>query len=550
MVAAAGANIGLKPRSAVAWLAVVVVGMALVAALHQQNELIMKIPFDQPPEVLAGKAREILAQIGYPERPVSQAFGFDYRLNPLRYLARLPGSPWPRLAIGRPAVMRFWYRSSPAPLAPHEVNDVIRVGQDDPADDVPGMRSVSLDPQGRLLFLQAVPPSFAEPASSPKTPDWNLLFQAAGLDLSRFQTAEPQWTPSVAYDTRAAWSGSYPEAPDIPLHIEAAGFQGKPVYFIIAGPWSKPATATQFSGDQKPPGEVVYIILQLIVMIGSIPFARYNLRLGRGDTRGAARLWLFCLAVGIAVWVIGGTHVPSVKEADLFFMAVMRALIGATSVAVTYISFEPFVRRRWPQTLISWSRLLAGAVRDPLVGRDFLVGTAVGIVLALVQAGGNVAYRLVASPAVRIGIHQTVLSGGRNMVGESLFLINDALFKGLGILFLIFLARTVLRKQWLAAGAVTLALAGIIALNEPNPVIGWPINILFFGLMVMTLMRCGLLAMVMSLFITTFAGFFPLSTDLSVWYASEIVFTIAVVLAIALFGLRTALAGQPLFSPD
>ena len=136
------------------------------------------------------------------------------------------------------------------------------------------------------------------------------------------------------------------------------------------------------------------------------------------------------------------------------------------------------------------------------------------------------------------------------MVGEGLFLINDALYKGLGILFLIFLARAVLRKQWLAAGAVTLALAGIIALNEPNPLIGWPINILFFGLMVMTLMRCGLLAMVMSLFITTFAGFFPLSTDLSVWYASEIVFTIVVVLAIALFGLRTALAGQPLFSPD
>ncbi len=550
MVAAAGANVGLKPRLAFAWLAVVILGLALVAVLHQQNELIMKIPFDQPPEVLAAKAREILAQAGYPERPASEAFGFDYRLDPLRYLARLPGSPWPRLAKGRPAVMRFWYRSSPAPLAPHEINDVIRVRQNDPPDDVPGMRTVLLDPQGRLISLQAVPPQLADAAAPAKAPDWSVLFQAAGLDMNRFQPAAPQWTPSVAFDTRAAWRGSFPEAPEIPLHIDAAAFQGKPVYFLIAGPWSKPATPEQASGDQKPPGEVVYIVLQLIVMIGSIPFARYNLRLGRGDTRGAVRLGLFCLAIGLLVWVIGGTHVPGVKESDLFFMATMRALIGAVSVAVTYISFEPFVRRRWPQTLISWSRVLAGTFRDPLVGRDVLVGTAVGIVLALIQAGGSLVYRLASGPALRIGIHQAVLSGGRNMLGEALFLINDALYKGLGILFLIFLARAVLRTQWLAAAGVTLALAGIIALNEPNPLIGWPINILFFGLMVLTLMRCGLLAMVLALFITTFAGFFPLSTDLSVWYASEIVFTVLVVLAIALFGLRTALAGQPVFSPD
>jgi len=354
----------------------------------------------------------------------------------------------------------------------------------------------------------------------------------------------------VAFDTRAAWTGSFPEAPEIPLHIDAAAFQGKPVFFQIAGPWLKPATPEQASGDEKAPGDVVLIILQLIVMIGSIPFARYNLRLGRGDTRGAVRVGLFCVSVGLAAWLIGGTHVPSVKEADLFFMATMRALFGAVSVAVTYISFEPFVRRRWPQTLISWSRLLTGAFRDPLVGRDILVGTAVGIVLALIQAGGGLVYRLTIGPVVRIGIHQVVLSGVGNMVSEALFLINDSLFKGLGILFLIFLARAALRKQWLAAGAVTLALAGIIALNEPRPLIGWPVNILFFGLMVGTLMRCGLLAMVLALFITTFSGFFPLSTDLSVWYAGEIVFTAVVVLAIALFGLRTALAGQPLISAE
>ena len=134
------------------------------------------------------------------------------------------------------------------------------------------------------------------------------------------------------------------------------------------------------------------------------------------------------------------------------------------------------------------------------------------------------------------------------MVGEALFLVNDALYKGLGILFLIFLARTVLRKQWLAAGAVTLALAGMIALNEPNRLIGWPVNILFFAVMMMTVMRCGLLSMVLALLTTTFVGYFPLGADLSVWYASEIIFTALVVLAMALYGFRTSLGGQSLLT--
>jgi serine/threonine-protein kinase len=43
-----------------------------------------------------------------------------------------------------------------------------------------------------------------------------------------------------------------------------------------------------------------------------------------------------------------------------------------------YIALEPYVRRRWPATLVSWSRLLAGRFRDPLVGRDVLVGCLAG----------------------------------------------------------------------------------------------------------------------------------------------------------------------------
>ncbi len=147
---------------------------------------------------------------------------------------------------------------------------------------------------------------------------------------------------------------------------------------------------------------MVYIILQLIVIFGSIPFARYNLQLGRCDTRGAIRLGLFATAIGMGAWLIGGAHVFNVEETDLFFMAAMRALFTGVTMAVTYVSFEPFVRRKWPQTLISWSRLLAGGFRDPLVGRDVLIGSGIGLALALIQGVGTLSYGWLGIPAVRV----------------------------------------------------------------------------------------------------------------------------------------------------
>ncbi len=549
MVAAAGASDGLSPRAAAAWLGGVVAGLLLLAVVHQQTNIVNRVPFELPPDVLAAKAQEILAQLGYPERAVSSAYGFGYRLAPIAYLLRrLPGDPWQRLSKGRPALVRFWYRSSPAPLAPRQIADVIRVSPGDPPAVVPGMRQIYLDTEGRLLALEIVPPSFEEHAAAPE-PDWRILFTAAGLDFARFHAVEPQWTPGVTVDSRAAWEGSYPEAPEIPIRIEAGSFHGKPVSLIQYGPWSTPLTATQAAGEQKPAGEVVYIILQLIVLLGSIPFARYNLQLGRCDTRGAIRLGLFATAVGMIAWLIGGSHVLNVQEADLFFMAVMRALFAGVTLAVTYVSFEPLVRRKWPQTLISWSRLLVGGFRDPLVGRDVLIGTCLGLALALIQGIGTLAHHWMGFPTIRAS-SPVALLGGRSMLGEGVFLIDDGLSKALGILFLIFLARTLLRKQWLAAGVVTVALAGIIAPNEVSALIGWPVNLVFFGVVVLTVMRCGLLSMAMAIFVVGFLALFALGTDLSVWYVSEILFTAAVILVPALFAFRTSLAGRALIRED
>ena len=54
-----------------------------------------------------------------------------------------------------------------------------------------------------------------------------------------------------------------------------------------------------------------------------------------------------------------------------------------------YLALEPYVRRNWPTTLISWTSLLAGRVTDPIVGRDVLIGMLAGLVLKVLGQAAN-----------------------------------------------------------------------------------------------------------------------------------------------------------------
>jgi hypothetical protein len=80
----------------------------------------------------------------------------------------------------------------------------------DPPFEMSGMVRLRTDPDGKLREFEAVPPQ-VEPAAGAATPfDWAKLFQAAGLDSSKFQAADPQWTPLANWDARAAWTGADP----------------------------------------------------------------------------------------------------------------------------------------------------------------------------------------------------------------------------------------------------------------------------------------------------------------------------------------------------
>jgi hypothetical protein len=108
--------------------------------------------------------------------------------------------------------------------------------------------------------------------------------------------------------------------------------------------------------------------------------ARHNLRVDQGDRRGARKLAIVVASGGVIFGILRAHHVPDAIQEATFLLAIAGwSLVWAGFTWLTYISLEPYVRRLWPTALISWTRLLSGRIRDPLVGRDILIGLIAGI---------------------------------------------------------------------------------------------------------------------------------------------------------------------------
>ncbi|HEY6322614.1 MAG TPA: serine/threonine-protein kinase, partial [Thermoanaerobaculia bacterium] len=551
MVAASGESEGLRPLVAWVVLAGVVVSVTAAILLSAQTMLYRRVPLEKPPEALAERAREILHSAGYAEPPVDTAIGFYEGKDFLRYIAEHDRSKarWDHLETG-PFV--FWYRGSPRPLAARAfVSDAPMPGAvwtDDPPLDVCGMTLVQLNPLGRLTRLIAVPPQVEKSAGAAPPLDWAPLLSAAGLDPSKWSSAQPMWTPPVESDARAAWTGSLAERPDTPMRVEAAAYRGKPVYFELIGPWTRPERMQPY---QPTTGErafqVIMIILMLSVLAVSAMLARRNLRLGRGDRRGASRLAAFIFTAWAVAWFFGAHHVPNLAESVLLLELLAWGLVLSSFLWVLYIALEPYVRRRWPATLVSWSRLLAGGFRDPLVGRDILVGCllapfplALGRLLAWLLPAwlGDPPSQPASGPAWQF-------LGARTIVAEVALSFVQAPFFWLALLFILFLLRTLLRQEWAAAVAWVLLFG--LAFPLTADLVSIMGTLIFSSLAVFVMIRFGLLAVVANLVFVKILQTFPLTTDASAWYAGTSLTGILLMAAMALYGFYASLGGRPIF---
>jgi len=553
MVAASGETEGLRPVVAWVVLAGVIVSVIVAILLGAQTKLYRRVPLEKPPEALAERAREILRSAGYSEPPVDTAMGFYEGNDFLRYIGEHDKSKtrWNNLETG---AFAFWYRGSPRPLAAHLTpffSDAPggAVWTNDPALAVSGMTLVKLNPLGRLTQLIAVPPQVEKPAGAAPSPDWAPLFSAAGLDPSQWPPSQPMWTPPVDSDARAAWTGSLAERPDIPMRIEAAAYRGKPVYFELIGPWTRPERMQPY---QLTVGErvfvLVFIVLFVSVLVGSAMLARRNLRLGRGDRRGASRLAAFVFGAGAVGWFFGAHHVPTFAELGLFVEFLVWGLAWSCFIWLLYIALEPYVRRRWPATLVSWSRLLAGDFRDPLVGRDMLVGCLSGAsTVALGRLTWFVSSWLGYPPLQPQWGPDWQFLGARAIIADIAGALMITPVFWLSFLFVLVLLRALLRKDWAAAIAFVLLLTVYSSALDQFAPPALVSSLIFSCVATFLLIRFGLLAPVTNFIFWYVLEKCPLTTQSSTWYASISLAGILFLAAIALYAFHTSLGGRPAF---
>lgn len=206
------------------------------------------------------------------------------------------------------------------------------------------------------------------------------------------------------------------------------------------------------------------------------------------------------------------------------------------------------MRRHWPTTLISWSRLLAGGFRDPLVGRALLVGCAAGSLMPLLKRL-NVLLPgwMGAPPATPFGFSSSLLLGPNMVVGAMLDDLASQTFGVLAMLFLLLVLRLLLRRTWAAAGAFVAIFTTVVTVQSETPLAIVVLVAAYFGILVFLIVRFGLVAGIAALLTAHFLTSHPITPQFSAWYAGSGLFNLAVVAAIALYGFYTSLGGQPMF---
>jgi hypothetical protein len=251
-----------------------------------------------------------------------------------------------------------------------------------------------------------------------------------------------------------------------------------------------------------------------------------------------------CFSLGLFIQM---HHVPLLIEYQHIFDAVAYSLLVAGVVWVLYMAAEPYLRRRLPQSLISWNRLLAGEVRDPLVAGHVLAGVALGSVAgALGRASLWLVWErdaaLSLSPYTIVTLNGPGLARGLQTTPFSIIAI------AMSALFVLLLFRVVFRNTWLAAAAV-IALIAVFTAAASNATAA-AIFGGFCGLELWVMIRFGVLPGALMSLVTAEITNWPLTSDFSAWYAQLGLIVVALYLALAAWSFRNALGGRKVLQDD
>jgi serine/threonine-protein kinase len=536
MVAAAGGSLPMTVRRGAILLALTLAGLVAVVLLSGKAYLVPHMPLDKPPDVLADKSRAVLAAAGFADQLPSQAMGFSLDDQYVAWVQANDQTPdrWAKLAAVRPGAGLFWYRESPSYMVSRD--DFGAVTLDEPARSVPGMRTVVLDPQGRLKRLEILPQSNSENSGNATKPDIQGIFGLAGLDFANFKIATPAAAPPMFADSVYAWNGFYPENPDQKVAVEAATLSGKVVYFRLSEILGNQSGAS--TADSVPDPRANNILLQVLILAVTgcaVLLAWHNVRVGRVDSGGAHKLSASFLVLGILIWLLFSNHVPQLfLEINAFFRVLGFIMVPAGIVWMFYLALEPYVRRIWPETVISWNRLLSGKIGDPLVASHVLIGLAIASAVTILDEIGNLLPIMTghAQPISNINVVLRYLARD-NAAGTALRSLWLGLYVGLLCLLVLVLFQLLLRRRWAAEGAFVLVVVAVNSFGQEISGVRLLGSAIFAGFVLLLLVRYGLVAALAAFWAIFLLRNVPVTNDMSIWYAVQTRFALGLLVAVA-----------------
>jgi serine/threonine protein kinase len=551
MVAAAGTEGALAPWTAIAVLAGIIALLFANVFLSSHGQLINLLPVEKSPEILQEDSQNLLKRLGYDYAIADSGRWVDVTSAFWAYNSPLPAPGRYRdLAETYPSPANFNYRLSPRPFETHYPYDV---SKENPPDHSPGDAIVGFDAQGQLKNFSVIPVPPADDSAAPASPpsqtsasaqanwsDWPSLFSAAGLDYNHFKSVPATWYPDTPMDQQFSWEGAQGQ---YPVRVRSGTFRGRPVFFSVLGLWDQ---------DKKTPYNESHGAFQFaswfsLILASSLIFicvflSIRNIRMHRSDIRGAIRASGF-LYVVVTIFVLLSTHWgPGARWKWDWWQAAMAYAGGiALQYAAFYLGIEPYFRRTWPELMISWSRLLAGGVRNALVGRDLLLGVLFGVLSAALQ------YSMAALPywfrIKNITPSFRFYEGLAPLLGDLSAGIVNPFMNALGSLAVLFLMLKLFRRKWMAVAALSLFWV-VLGLQTENPWGMLPLTIAIAAVMVICTLRSGILGLTVALYTQYTLTNNTLTLDFSRWYAPYSVIVLLVFVAIALYGFFVSLGGR------
>ena len=283
----------------------------------------------------------------------------------------------------------------------------------------------------------------------------------------------------------------------------------------------------------------------MTVNVFGVILVRRHISRGRADYVGALKVAGFVALARVAQGLLAASHVPVLAdEWRIVTLHLAMALFSGMQLGLAYLAAEPYVRKEWPQLLVTFLRLLNGRVRDPIVGRDLLIGFSSGVFIVLAGGAVELAGELAGQGPSLTNIPPiSGLSSTRWIVATVIHGQWLALLYAFGLLLSLFLSWLVLRRRIVA----TVVAVAVIALVFTS----WSSDHLAVAIIASTaatsffawfLLRFGLLALATCYAVSMSLTTLPLTLNWSsVWYSEQTLaaFALLILAAMAAFTAAT-----------